>query len=62
MNKVKIKKKNQLSIDVSSAQNYIGDMVYQLYEIADLAGLEHEAHLLHATSLAITSNKNTAKG
>ena len=62
MNKVKIQKKNKLNIEEGAARNYIGDMVYQLYEIADLAGLEHEAHLLHATSLAITSNKNTAKG
>jgi len=61
MNKVEIKKKNQLNIDESSAKNYIGDMVYQLYEIADMAGLDHEARLLYATNLAITSHKGQPK-
>ena len=62
MNKVKVEKKNQLNIDASSARNYIGDMVFQLYEIADLAGLDHEARLLHATNLAITSYRGQPKG
>ena len=61
MNKVEIEKKNQLNIDEASARNYIGDMVFQLYEIADMAGLDHEARLLHATNLAITAHRSLSK-
>lgn len=61
MTHVEIKQKNKLDIDAESAQNYITDMISQLYEIANLAGLDHTATLLHATSLAITTRERISK-
>jgi len=61
MTRVDIKQKNRLDIDPESAQSYITDMVSQLYDIANLAGLEHTATLLHATSLAITTRERISK-
>jgi len=61
MTKVDVKQKNKLDIDPESAQNYIKDMVLQLYDIANLAGLDHTATLLHATSLAITTKDRLSK-
>ncbi len=61
MTRVDIKQKNRLDIDPESAQSYIKDMVLQLYDIANLAGLDHTATLLHATSLAITTKDRIAK-
>ena len=56
-----MQKKNRLDIDEVSARNYISDMVSQLYEIADLAGLDREATLLQATSLAISTDRRRSK-
>jgi len=61
MTHVEIKQKNRLDIDAESAQNYITDMISQLYDIANLAGLDHTATLLHATSMAITTKERIAK-
>jgi len=61
MTRVDIKQKNRLDIDPESVQSYITDMVSQLYDIANLAGLEHTATLLHATSLAITTRERISK-
>lgn len=61
MTQVKIKQKNRLDIDSESAQNYITDMISQLYDIANLAGLDHTATLLHATRLAITTKDRISK-
>lgn len=62
MTKVKIKPTNRLEIDKASAYNYITDMVFQLYEISDLAGLDREARLLHAVSLALSTEHRIYKG
>jgi hypothetical protein len=61
MNHVEVKPTNRLDIDPVSAQNYITDMVSQLYDIANLAGLDHTATLLHATSMAISTRERIAK-
>lgn len=61
MSKIDIQKKNKLNLDQDSAQNYISEMVNQLREIADLAGLDHEATLLQATSIAISIKKRVFK-
>jgi len=58
---VEIKQKNRLDIDAESAQNYITDMISQLYDIANLAGLDHTATLLHATNMAIATKERIAK-
>ena len=42
---------------MDSAKDYIADMVSQLHEIAEIAGLQHEATLLFATSLAISQDR-----
>ena len=57
MAKVDVEQKTKLDIDPVSAKNYIADMVSQLHEIAQCAGLEHEAVLLYATSLAISKDR-----
>lgn len=57
MAKVDVEQTYKLDIDPISAKNYIADMVSQLHEIAQCAGLEHEAILLHATSLAISKDR-----
>ena len=61
MTKITVHKKNKLNLDKGSAQNYICEMVNQLREIADLAGLDHEATLLQATSIAISIKKEASK-
>ena len=57
MAKVGIEQRNRIDIDAASAKNYIADMVSQLHEIAEIAGLQHEATLLYATSLAISHDR-----
>ena len=57
MAKIDIEQRRKIDIDAASAKNYIADMVSQLHEIAELAGLQHEATLLHATSLAISQDR-----
>ena len=57
MAKVDVEQKRKIDIDSESAKNYIADMVSQLHEIAAAAGLEHEATLLYATSLAISKDR-----
>ena len=61
MAKVDVEQRSRIDIDAESAKNYIADMVSQLYEIAAAAGLEHEATLLYATSLAISKDRLMSK-